>query len=388
MRTSSNYPPFLIAPVVLVISIVIYACASSSGNPGAMEQPPQVLPVLALAKIPAITFDEYTARLEGSRDIEIRSQVDGYLEKIYVDEGQFVKKGQPLFLVNDRPYRERLNNANAALAAAKANQANAQINVNKLTPLVENNVVSDVQLKAAKSTLDAASASVAQAQSSVGNAAIDLGYTKIKAPADGYVGRIPLKTGSLVGTNVLTMLSEINEVYAYFSMSESDFLRFENEFEGKTVATKIKSFPEVELMLADNTIYPSKGKVETVSGQFNNTTGAISFRAVFDNKSGLLRSGNTGKIRIPRSFSQAIVVPQEATFELQDKVFVFAVSDSNKVSSMPVNVSSSTGNYYLVDKGVSEGTRIVYAGADRLRDGMTIQPQPITMDSLLKVRPM
>jgi membrane fusion protein (multidrug efflux system) len=146
--------------------------------------------------------------------------------------------------------------------------------------------------------------------------------------------------------------------------------------------------PPVELMLADNSIYPGKGKVETVSGQFNSSRGTISFRASFQNADGLLRSGNTGKIRIPRPVNAAIIIPQEATFELQDKVFVFAVADSNKVSARPITISGKSGNYYLVGNGVKTGDKIVYTGLDRLREGAVIVPQPMSMDSLLKASPL
>jgi membrane fusion protein (multidrug efflux system) len=374
----------------IITVVIFYACNSSAGNPSNM-QPPQALPVITIANMPATTYQEFSASLEGSKDIEIRPQVEGYLERIYVDEGAHVRKGQLLFKINDRPYREQLNNAMASLSAAKANLVNAQINVSKLTPLVQNNIVSEVQLKTAKAAYDAAAANVSQANAMVHNAQINLGYTLIKAPVDGYIGRIPFKTGSLAGmstTEALTVLSEIKEVYAYFSLSEKDFLQFKNQFPGSTIEEKIKHIPPVELVLADNSTYPQKGKVETVSGQFNNSMGSISFRASFKNTDGLLRSGITGKIRIPQSFATAMVVPQEATFELQDKVFVFALSDSNKVASTPITVAGKSGNYYLVEKGIKTGDRIVYSGLDRLREGVMIQPQLISMDSLLRANPL
>ncbi|HUM65283.1 MAG TPA: efflux RND transporter periplasmic adaptor subunit, partial [Chitinophagaceae bacterium] len=354
-------------------------------------QPPQILPVLIVQNTPATTFQEYPASIEGSKDIEIRPQVDGYLERIYVDEGAHVRKGQVLFQINNRPYMEQLNNALASLSAAKANLANAEINVAKLTPLVQNNVISDVQLKTAKTAYDAAQANVAQAQAMVSNARINLGYTQIKAPADGYIGRLPHKTGSLVGTSTtapLTVLSEIREVYAYFSLSENDFLRFKDQFEGRTMEEKLKKMPAVELVLSNDSVYTHKGKVEAISGQFNQDMGAISFRASFKNTDGLLRSGNTGRIRIPRLINGSVVVPQEATFELQDKVFVFAVSDSNKVSSIPITISGKSGNYYLVDKGIKAGDKIVFSGLDRLQEGAVITPQPLSLDSLLKAKPL
>ncbi|MCU7547769.1 efflux RND transporter periplasmic adaptor subunit [Chitinophagaceae bacterium LB-8] len=356
-----------------------------------MTQPPPSLPVVTVINMPATTYQEYSASLEGIKDIEIRPQVEGYLERIYVDEGAYVRRGQPLFQINVRPYREKLNNARASLAAAKANLSNAEINVSKLTPLVQNNVVSDVQLKTAKTAYDAAVANVAQAQAMVASAQIDLGYTSIKAPVDGYIGRIPFKTGSLVLMNTpqaLTVISDIKEVYAYFSLSENDFIQFKNRNEGNTIEEKIKKMPPVELVLPDGSLYPQKGKVQIVAGQFNNTIGAITFRAAFPNTDRLLRSGNTGKVRIAKELKTALVVPQEATFEIQDKVYVFAVGDSNKVASKPLMISGKTEAYYFVESGVKADEKIVFAGIGNLKDGMVIVPQPISTDSLFKVKPL
>jgi membrane fusion protein (multidrug efflux system) len=329
--------------------------------------------------------------LEGSKDIEIRPQVDGYIDRIYVDEGARVRRGQILFHINDRPYREQLNNARAALAAARANLATAEINVSKLTPLVQNGIISDVQLRTAKTNYNAALANVSQAQSAVGSAQINLGYASVKAPADGYIGRIPFKTGSLVGMTTaepLTVLSETRDIHAYFSLSENDFIQFKNQYSGNTIEEKIKQLPPVELILADGTVYPKKGKVQTVSGQFNNTTGAISFRASFENADGILRSGNTGRIRVPKIITSAVAVPQEATYEMQDRTFVFVVADSNKVVSSPITIAGKSGNYYLVENGIKPGDKIVYSGLDRLQDGVVIQPQVISMDSILKAKPL
>jgi membrane fusion protein (multidrug efflux system) len=373
------------------MAMLLYACNDSSGNEGMSQQPPQVLPVLTVRTSPATTFQEFSTALEGNRDIEIRSQVDGAIDRIYVDEGAYVKKGQLLFHINDRPYREQLNTARANVAAAKANLANAQINVSRLAPLVQSNIISEVQLKTAQAAYDAAAANVSQAEAMVRNAQINLGYASIKAPANGYIGRIPFKTGSLVGTTTaepLTVLSDIKEMHAYFSLSENDFIQFKKLFPGHSIEEKIKAMPPVELVLADNSVYPVKGKVELASGQFNNGMGSISFRARFQNTDGLLRSGNTGKIRIPHATAAALIVPQEATFELQDRVFVFVVGDSNKVASVPITTTGKSGNYYLVDNGIKSGEKIVYSGLDRLQDGTVIQPQPISMDSLLNEKPL
>ena len=381
---------FNLSLLLVSMALVAYACNSTSGNVGS-EAPAQALPVITIQNAPATTYQEYSASLEGKKDIEIRPRVDGYLQKIYVDEGAYVREGQLLFKIDDRIYRDQLNNAKAGVASAKANLASAQINVSRLTPLVQNNVVSEVQLKTAQAAYDAALANVSQAESMVANAETNLGYSLIKAPVSGYIGRIPFKTGSAVGVNTseaLTMLSEIREIYAYFSLSENDFLQFKKEFSGNTIEDKIKQLPPVELILADNSVYSKKGRVQTISGQFNNSTGSITLRAGFENEGGLLRSGNTGKIRIPKNLTSALIVPQEATFELQNKVFVFMLSDSNTVSSSPINIVGSSGNFYLVDKGLKSGDKIVFSGLDRLREGAKIRPEPISMDSLLKSKPL
>jgi membrane fusion protein, multidrug efflux system len=376
----------------LLLSFWIFqSCGTSSGSEGYAPPPAQALPVFAVERKAATTYQEYSASIEGMRDIQIRPQVNGYLEKIYVDEGAKVRKGQLMFKINDLPYVEQLNNARASLAAAEANLANAKINVDKLTPLVANSVISEVQLRTAQTSYDAAKANVAQARAMVQQAQINLGYTAIKAPEDGYIGRIPLKTGSLVGTSTqepLTVLSQTKMMYAYFSLSEKEFIAFEQNTRGKTVEEKLRHLPPVQLVLSDNSVFPANGKVEAVSGQFNNSTGSISFRASFPNDQALLRSGSTGIIRVPNELDTILLIPQQATFELQDRILVFVVDDSNKVASVPIQVTGKSGNYYLVSGGVKEGQRIVYSGLDRLQDGVVIQPQTITTDSLLKADPM
>jgi len=371
--------------------VALESCKNGSTAPGYAAPPPATLPVISISSRPFTTFREYTASLEGSNDIEIRPQVSGYIEKIFVDEGAFVKKGQPLFKINDQPYLEALNNANASLSVAKANQASAEISMNKLEPLVANNVISPIQLQTAKAAYDAATAYVSQAAAQVGNAKINISYSLIRAPVDGFIGRIHLKIGSLVGGNnadPMTNISEVRDVRAYFSISETAFLRFKDEYPGKTLEDKIKNLPPVELILSDNSIYPLKGRVEIVAGQFAAGTGAIPFRAKFPNPNGVLRSGSTGRIRISISIPGGLVIPQESTFELQDKVFVFVLGDSNKVHSAAVQIGGRSGNYYLVENGIKAGDRIVYSGVDKLNDGSPVQPVPMSLDSLLKSRPM
>ncbi|MGC4041792.1 MAG: efflux RND transporter periplasmic adaptor subunit, partial [Flavobacterium sp.] len=240
----------------------------------------------------------------------------------------------------------------------EASVINAQSEVEKLTPLVANKVVSDYQLKTAKANLAIAKATVAQSKAVVGTAQINLGYTTIKAPVSGYIGRLPKKQGSLISPadpESLTTLSDTKEVYAYFSLSENDFINFKSQYKGNTIQDKLKGLAPVSLVLSDNTVYPQTGKIDMVDGQFDKTTGAITLRAKFPNANGLLRSGNTGKVKISIQHQNAIVVPQDATVEIQDKVYVFVVDKKNAVSRQPVVVSGKSGTDYLITEGISSG---------------------------------
>lgn len=381
---------WLILIIAALFILLEYSCSESAAENTTHAMPPQ-LPVIKIESAPATTYQAFPASIQGKVNVEIRPQVDGYLQKMYVDEGAYVKSGQLLFKINDAPYTEQLNNAKAGLQSAQASLQRAQVEVDRLTPLVANNVISNVQLKTAKANYDAAKASVDQNKAMVSAAAINVGYTLIKAPVSGYIGKMPYKTGALVGksqVDALTVLSDVSEVYAYFSLSENDFIAFKNQFAGNSIEDKLKNVPAVELLLANDSLYAAKGKIETVEGQFDATTGSISFRATFPNASGILRTGNTGKIRIPKLYTSALVVPQEATYEIQDKIFVYVVGDSNKVAGTPINVSGKTANYYFVDKGLTPGEKIVFQGAGNLQDGMTITPQLISTDSLLKIKPL
>lgn len=375
---------------ILMLAVVLYSCSSNQAGAPPPQQAPQ-LPVMSVTSAPATTYLEFPASLEGKVNVEVRPQVTGYLEKIFVDEGAYVKAGQPLFKIDPQVYAEQLNSASSNQLAAQANLERAQVEVDRLAPLVAANVVSDVQMKTAKANLEAAKAAVAQAKASVGSARINVGYATVTAPVSGYIGRIPYKIGALVSNNdaqPLTLLSDVREIYAYFSMSESDFIAFKNNFPGNTLQEKLKQAPPVELILADNSAYTQKGRIETIEGQFNKTTGAISFRATFPNADGVLRTGNTGKVRLAQQVSAAIAIPQEATFEIQDKVFVYTVGDSNKVASRPISIAGKTANLYFVSDGLKAGEKIVLSGTGNLKDGAVVTPQPVSADSVLKSKPL
>jgi len=361
---------------ILLLAILFAACSSEP-----TQAPPvtlQTLPVISLHQSSETTYAEYPASIQGAVDLEIRPQISGVLDRIYVNEGALVQKGQPLFQINQMPFMEALNNAKAQLHAAEAAVINAQIEVDKLTPLVQNKVVSEFQLKSAKSSYQSAIANVEQAKAGVAAAKINLGYTLIKAPVTGYVGRLPKKQGSLVASAdaiPLTQLSDAHEVHVYFSLGEDDFIGFNAKYPGKNITERLKKLPGVSLVLADNTVYPVQGKIDMVDGQFDKQTGAIALRATFPNRDGLLRSGNTGKVRLGLQHEDALLIPQSSTVEVQDKIFVFTVDGSNKVSKQPITVTGTSGTNYLVSAGLKAGDRIVFDGIDKLKEGDVIQPQ-------------
>lgn len=376
-----------IALALTFISIFIYACSEEKTAAPATTAP--TAEVITIGAGNATTQKDFTASLQGKVDVEIRPQVDGFLDKVFVDEGAFVKQGQPLFKINDQPYRQQLNNASASLQAAEAAITNAQLEMDKLTPLVENKVVSDYQLNVAKAAYKIATANAAQAKAVVAAAQINLGYTLISAPVSGYIGRLPKKQGSLVSRSdpqALTQLSDVHEVYAYFSLGETDFIDFKAQYEGETIEEKLKRLPAVSLVLADNTVFPTPGKIDMVDGQFDKNTGAITVRAIFPNGQGLLRSGNTGKVRLGMQHSGALLVPQQSTVELQDKVYVYVLGDSNKVNKQPIGIAGKTSTDYIIKDGLKAGDRIVYSALDRLQEGAAITPEKPKADAQLSMK--
>ncbi|MEO5892963.1 MAG: efflux RND transporter periplasmic adaptor subunit [Ferruginibacter sp.] len=368
-----------------LLGFIILLAGCSTKQPDAAAPAPETLPVIEISAASATTFSEYPASVEGTTDVEIRPQVEGYLDQVLVNEGAYVTAGQPLFRINDRPYREQLNNTSASLNAFQAAIINAQLEIDKLTPLVQNKVVADIQLKMAQAAYKVAVANAEQAKATVASAKINLGYTLVKAPVSGYIGRLFKKQGSLVSRTdpaPLTTLSDVHEVHVYFALGETDFISFKDLYKGNTINDKIKNLPPVALILADNSIHPQQGKIDIVDGQFDRTTGSITVRATFPNPQGLLRSGNTGKIRLGLQHANALLVPQSSTMEMQDKIFVYVVSDSNKVSRQSISIVGKTGTDYLVKDGVKPGDRIVYKGMDHLQEGSAITPEKANLAAL------
>jgi len=365
-----------------VITVVVAGCSSKPKL--AVTAPAPNLPIISLISETQTTYQDYPASIQGKVNIELRPQVSGTLDRIFVDEGTLVKAGQVIYKINEQPFRAALNNALASQHATESSMISARLEVEKLTPLVQNNVVSDYQLKSANAAYEVAKANVDQAKATVAAAQINLAYTQIKAPTSGYISRLRKKQGSLVGPNdqePLTELSDVQEVYVYFALAERDFVNFKNQYPGKTLTEKLSKLPPVSLLLPDNSEYPRKGKIDMIDGQFDNSTGAITLRAIFPNAEGLLRSGNTGKIRLSLQHQDVMIVPQEATVEMQDKVFVYSVADSNKVKMKSITIVGKSGSNYLVKEGLERGERIIISGFSNLKEGAIINPQPVAVNT-------
>lgn len=318
----------------------------------------------------------YSASIRGRQDIDIYPQVGGTLTQVAVTEGQRVKKGQTLFVIDQVPYRAALQTATANVKAAEAQLATAKLNYDSRQELFKENVVSEFDMNTAKNSLLAAEAQLAQAKAQEVNARNSLSYTVVKSPADGVVGTLPYRVGALVSASMpqpLTTVSDNSDMYVYFSMTENQLLDLIREYGSKDAA--LKQMPEIALTLSDRSTYPKGGKIESISGVIDRATGAVSLRAVFPNKEGLLHSGGTGNVVVPVTRTGVVVIPQGATFEIQDKRFVYKVVDG-KAQAAPVQVTKVNGGQeFIVNEGLVPGDVIVVEGVGLLREGTPIVPK-------------
>ncbi len=313
----------------------------------------------------------YSATIRGRQDIDIYPQISGTISQLLVKEGEQVSKGRTLFIIDQVPYKAALQTADANVAAAKAGVATARLTYDSKKELFKRNVVSQFDLSTAKNQLLTAEAQFAQAQAQRVSAANNLSYTVVKAPSNGVVGTLPLRVGALVGPSVkLTTVSDNSEMYVYFSMAENRLLELTRRY-GSTART-LKSMPEVALQLSDGSLYTDKGRVESISGVIDPTTGSVQLRAAFPNRDGLLHSGGTGNIVLPSVYKDCVVIPQTATFEIQDKVYVYKVVDGKAVSSMIDVEKISNGREYIVRSGLTPGETIVAEGVGMLREGTPV----------------
>lgn len=337
------------------------------------EQGPAQYGVTTIATTDREIQSNYSATIRGRQDIDIYPQVSGTISELRVTEGQSVSKGQTLFIIDQVPYKAALQTAEANVAAAKASVATAQLTYDSKKELFAKSVVSQYDLSTAENTLLTAKAQLAQAEAQRVNAANNLSYTVVKAPANGMVGTLPYRVGALVSASMpqpLTTVSDNSEMYVYFSMTENQLLNLTRKY--GSIANTLKNMPDIQLQLNDGSIYDQTGRIESISGIIDSSTGSVQLRAAFPNKGGLLHSGGAGSIILPVNYTDCIVVPQVATFELQDKVYVYKVVDGKATSSMIDVEKINNGREYIVKSGLVPGDVIVAEGVGLLREGTPI----------------
>ena len=316
----------------------------------------------------------YSASIRGRQDIDIYPQVSGTIEKLCVTEGQTVRRGQLLFVIDQIPYRAALKTAVANVEAARAAMATAELTYNSNKELYAQKVVSEFSLKTAENTYLTAKAQLTQAEAQEVNARNNLSYTEVKSPSDGVVGALPYRVGALVGANLpypLTTVSDNSDMYVYFSMTENQLLALTRQYGSMDEA--LKNMPEVELILNDNSVYNKKGVIESISGVIDRQTGTVMARVVFPNESRLLHSGASGTIVVPSIYKDCIAIPQGATVQMQDKVVVYKVVDGKAVSTLITVAGINDGREYVVLSGLQSGDEIISEGAGLVREGTQVK---------------
>ncbi|WP_146941684.1 efflux RND transporter periplasmic adaptor subunit [Chryseobacterium hagamense] len=312
-----------------------------------------VYPVTTPLVMDTVIDKEFVAQIRSVKNIEVRAQEKGFLEKIFVDEGQFVRQGQTLFRIMPKLYQ-------AELLKAQAEVAQATIELKNASTLASNNIVSKNERSMAKAKLDAANAEAKLAQ-------IHLSFTDIKAPFSGIIDRLPLKLGSLVDEgDLLTSLSDNNDIYTYFNVSEPEYLNYQ-----RNVASR--GSDQVALVMANGDVFPQKGQVQTIEGQFDSETGNIAFRAKFPNPDKLLRNGETGKVRMTLPLKNAMLIPQKATYEIQDQKYVFVVDKNGTVKSRNIKIAYELPDVYVVASGLSTGDKILLEGVQKVKDDQKVK---------------
>ncbi len=359
----------------LLTAIVGLAVLTSCGKKQQQQMPSAVYKTVKVSTQTIQLDTEYSATIRGRQDIDVYPQVGGTLQKLCVTEGQTVKKGQTLFIIDQVPFQAALNTAEAALKAAEAQQATAELNYNSRKQLFDERVVSEFDMQTAHNALLSAKAAVAQAKAQVVNARNSLSYTVVKSPSDGVVGTLPYRQGALVGSSMpkpLTTVSDNSQMYVYFSLNESELLKLAREY--GSIDSAVVNMPPVRLLLVDGSEYEEVGKVESVSGVVDRSTGSVQLRAVFNNPNKLLHSGSTGNVIIPATFENAIVVPAAATVQTQDKFKVFIVDENGIAHSQLITINEKDGgNEFIVTSGLKGGEEIVAEGAGMVKEGQDVK---------------
>lgn len=356
--------------VGLGILVSVFSC-QSKGTPTANPSAPEVS-VHQVQLGNGISKNTYSASIEGITNVEVRPQTSGYLSKIFVDEGAYVHAGQALFKIDDRPFVEQYKTAKAAVHVAEANLKNLKIDLDRKVELVDNKIVSDLQVTQAKASYQASLASLEQARATMNAAKINVDFCLVKAPVSGYIGRIPYRLGSLVNAasvEPLTLLTDINQVYAYFSMSEADFVNFQDKKSSSSARDS------VDLILSNGKKYTQKGVIDAVTGQFDKNTGSISIRARFANPNRQLRAGNTGRIEMTAALDDVLLVPIKATLAVQDKIYTYKLDKDNKAEQVELQIAGKTTEEYYVKSGLQAGDRVITGGLGFVRPGAVVKPK-------------
>ncbi|MHA7943530.1 efflux RND transporter periplasmic adaptor subunit [Formosa sp. 3Alg 14/1] len=362
----------------MILSLAILAVTFISCGDSKSEQPQQAqqappFPVTVLQNKTVTAYQNYPTSIKGIVSSQVRAKVSGYVQKVLIDEGEPVKKGQVLF-------RLETQSLSQDAGAAKARVNVAKVEVDKLIPLVEQGIISPVQLQTAKANL-------AQAEANYSSINASIGYATIKSPVDGYVGSINFREGALISPSdptPLTTVSDISKVYAFFSLNETQYLDFLQNAEGKTLEEKLSHYPDVNLILANGSLYSIKGKIQTSSAQINQNTGTVSLRAIFDNPNRLITNGSSGKIQIPVVYEDAIVVPQQSTYEQQGNVMLYKLEEGNKTVNTLVKVKAAVDGLYVLESGLNANDKIVTSGVGKVRNDMVITPQEVPFSEVTK----
>jgi membrane fusion protein (multidrug efflux system) len=352
---------------------------AAKGNSAALQADANSYDVVTVAPRKAVIYSDFPATIQGQQNVEIRPKIDGYMDALYVDEGSVVKKGQLLFRISAPLYEQGVRTAEANVEIARADLNAAQMQVNKVKPLVAKDIISSYELEAAEYTQQSKQAALAQANAALINARTNLSYASIYSPADGVIGVIPFKIGSLVSsttTQPLTTVSNIQKIYVYFSFNEKQELDFLTHAKGNTLEEKLATLPPVILVLPNGAPFDQKGRIETIGGLVDLNTGSVALRATFSNPAGLIRSGGSATVQIPEIMDSALLVPQSATWQIQGKLFIYVMHPDNTVHSVSIQVNPNTaGNSYVVEQGLRPGDKIVVEGVGNLAEGAVIKPK-------------
>lgn len=360
---------FIVGTVLLGLS----SASCSHDSDGQREDKPVEYPLSVVKPEDRNLSVKYTAVLEGCQDVEVRPEVSGLITKVYINEGAHVRKGQVLFIIDQVPYQAALQKAEAAVATAEASVANAKLTLEGKEELYKEKVISDYELRTAQNSYKSAQASLLEAKAQLREAQNNLSYTEVKSPVDGIAGMTSYRIGALVGPSMaepLITVSDNSQMYAYFSMNEKQALELISKY--GTIAEALKSYPPVSLELKDGSTYEANGQIDVISGIVDKATGTVSIRANFPNDKGKLLSGGSANVIMTYDRPSSLVIPQDATYEIQNRIFTYKVVDGTATST-PIEVFKiNDGKEYIVTSGLSEGDTIVAEGAGLLKAGTKV----------------